>query len=262
MSLGLQTVHLADANPSVSLTQGSTPDLTLIPPTISVSTPRNNTFYNVSSLVLAFNVNVTYPSLTLNITKWWTYYTADWIRVTGKEDTVLIDLQSSVTFMEYSVPLPGIPEGNHSLTVYATSFAQYGHNANSATSQALIDFSIDCTPPRISGLSVENKTYNSSELPLSFVVDEKTSQISYSMDNQAKVIVDGNTTLRGLTYGNHNLTIYAVDSAGNTGESETISFSVETPFPLLLTAALVSVAVAVTVVAVVVAVVYWKKRKQ
>ena len=134
-----------------------------------------------------------------------------------------------------------------------------GHYSNSETSHTLINFGIDLAPPRISSLSIENKTYDSAELPLSFVVDEKVSQASYSLDNQAKVMIDGNTTLTGLTPGNHNLTVYVVDFAGNTEASRTISFSVDAPLPTLLIAAAF---VAVTAVVAMAAVVYLKKGRR
>jgi hypothetical protein len=197
-SLSLQTVHLGDANPSISLDSGPTPDLSLIPPIISVYSPTNGTFYNTSSLVLAFNASVTYPSPSTDIVEgWWTYYAADWMHGTGDKDTILIDQQSSVTSKEYSINLTDIPEGNHTLAVYVTSYAESGHYANSATSQSMIDFSIDYTPPRITRLSVENKTYETSNLALDFAVDEATSKLTYSLDGKDAVTVEGNTILQG-----------------------------------------------------------------
>lgn len=112
---------------------------------------------------------------------------------------------------------------------------------------------LDTTPPRISGVSIENKTYISNEIPLEFNIDENISKITYSLDGQANVTIAGNTTITGLSSGAHNLTIYATDYAGNVGASETIPFSVaqETesqpepqPFPTVsVAAALVSVIV-------------------
>ena len=39
--------------------------------------------------------------------------------------------------------------------------------------------------------------------------------------------------LTGLSYGAHNLTVYATDASGNKGTSETITFTIveHTPFP-------------------------------
>jgi hypothetical protein len=94
-------------------------------------------------------------------------------------------------------------------------------------------FTVDATPPAISFLSLEDKTYDTSDVPLSFTVSEATFIITYSLDGQENVTVVGNTTLSGLSIGKHNLTVYATDMYGNTA-AETITFSVADPFPITL----------------------------
>jgi len=100
----------------------------------------------------------------------------------------------------------------------------------------------DTTPPTISIISPENKAYAVTNVSLTFTVNEQTFWISCSLDGQANVAIAGNTTLTGLPDGTHNLTVYAKDTAGNTGTSETIYFSIE-PFPILIVAAIVIIAV-------------------
>jgi hypothetical protein len=92
---------------------------------------------------------------------------------------------------------------------------------------------------------------------LSFSVSEPVSQITYSLDGQENVTVAGNSTLVGLSVGVHNVTVYAWDTAGNVGASETITFTV-TPFPAVPVAA-ASVASVAVVIAGLLA--YFKKRK-
>ena len=87
----------------------------------------------------------------------------------------------------------------------------------------------DTTPPTITFLSPENRTYTSTSLPLAFTVDETTSWIGYSLDNQANVTITGNTTLAGIPEGIHSITVYANDTAGNIGASETVYFAVALP---------------------------------
>ena len=53
------------------------------------------------------------------------------------------------------------------------------------------------------------------------------------MDGQDNVTVTGNVTLAGLSDGWHNVTVYAEDSLGNMGASETIIFNVASPFPAM-----------------------------
>ena len=102
----------------------------------------------------------------------------------------------------------------------------------------------DTTPPTLSILSPENKTYAASDVPLNFTLSEPTSWIGYSLDGQANVTVGGNTTLSGLSDGSHTLTVYAKDMAGNAGTSERVCFSIDTqeaePFPAWIVVAIVA----------------------
>ncbi len=108
----------------------------------------------------------------------------------------------------------------------------------------------DVAPPRISISSPENKTYNDSNVTLAFSTSEPTSKISYSLDGQDNVTITGNTTLTKLSDGNHNVTVYATDEAGNTGASETMYFSVDAPEPFPTTPVAAASAATVAVAAV------------
>lgn len=87
----------------------------------------------------------------------------------------------------------------------------------------------DTIPPRVLILSPENKTYTVNNVSLTFVLSEPVLWIGYSLDGQANVTIAGNTTLIGLPYGTHTITLYAMDAAANTGASETIHFTIEVP---------------------------------
>jgi N-acetylneuraminic acid mutarotase len=128
------------------------------------------------------------------------------------------------------------------------------------------DPSFDTTAPEIAVSSPENKTYYNVNVTLSFSVNESTSRTSYSLDGLDNVTVVGNTTVVGLSVGLHNVTVYAWDTAGNVGSSETITFSISepepkpspiTPFPTTLVIASV---ITIAVVGIVL-LFYFKKRK-
>jgi hypothetical protein len=91
-------------------------------------------------------------------------------------------------------------------------------------------------------------------------VKEPTSQIAHSLDGKENRVILGNTTLTGLADGDHNLTIFAKDDAGNIGVSETIFFSVEVPEPfpttLLITTTVVVIFICTGLL------VYFKKRNR
>ncbi len=97
------------------------------------------------------------------------------------------------------------------------------------------------SPPAIYVVSPVSRTYTENQIPLTIVLSEQAKRIGYSLDGKAEVTITGNTTLTGLSYGTHTLTVYATDNDGMTGTSETIHFTVEQPqssesIPILLIA--------------------------
>jgi len=109
------------------------------------------------------------------------------------------------------------------------------------------------TIPTVSVVSPENKMYDVNNVSLTFTVSKPTSWIGYSLDGQQNVTIKGNTTIAELSNGLHNVTVYANDTLGNTGMSETIYFTIaferdprqpSEPFPTtLVIASIASVAV-------------------
>jgi YD repeat-containing protein len=106
---------------------------------------------------------------------------------------------------------------------------------------------------------VKKGTYNVSSVLLNFTVDEAASHITYRFDGEENFTTAGNTTLTGVANGDHNLTAYAWDEAGNVGASETITFSVNAPFPITLVA-VASVSGISAVVVTTSLIVYFNKR--
>ena len=107
-------------------------------------------------------------------------------------------------------------------------------------------------PPAVNVVSPEqNMTYAAGDVSLTFTVDRSVAELSYSLNGGANVTVTGNTTLTGLTNGVHNVTVYAADSAGNVGASQTIHFTIAPaqsdtePFSPALVAAASGTAIAV-----------------
>jgi hypothetical protein len=89
----------------------------------------------------------------------------------------------------------------------------------------------DTTPPDITIISPENKTYGVTNVWLNFTVDEPTSWVGYSLDGADNATVTGNKLLINLTDGSHHVTVYANDTLGNMGASDTVYFSVDTTAP-------------------------------
>jgi parallel beta-helix repeat protein len=134
-------------------------------------------------------------------------------------------------------------------------FLSYDHSADEIVIQGHVP--PDTDPPVISILSPQNATYNTSSLPLEFVVDEELSWAGYSLDTHQNVTVSGNTTLTTLSNGAHVLVLYAKDVAGNTGRSE-VAFFIEVPEERSVTW-IIAVAVGVAAICVVL-LLYLRKR--
>jgi N-acetylneuraminic acid mutarotase len=92
-------------------------------------------------------------------------------------------------------------------------------------------FGYGTVAPKVQITSPENKTY--SNVTLSYKTNRGTQWRGYSLDNNQNVTIKKETNLLGLSEGNHNITIYANDSLGNMGSSNTVFFSIDTLPPIL-----------------------------
>ena len=293
-----QSVYSGERSPSVEVKS----------PEVSVLSPQNARVYNTGDVLLTLNVstkesqtiNVGEYHYISGIEIQEVYYAADWLknetmiyRAPRIEDWVdntpeyffeetgrwyecyffmgdwyaYYDLPK-IDFEKLSLNLTNIPDGNHTMRVYAVGsgsehemFHWYDFYV---TGFSKVNFVVDATSPKVSVLSLENKTYDTSDLPFSFSVNESVSQMAYSLDGQENVTITGNTTLSGLSFGAHNVMVYATDNAGNTGASETIHFNIAKPpepQPKPFPATIVIAPMASATVVGVGLVVYFKKRK-
>jgi hypothetical protein len=158
------------------------------------------------------------------------------------------DWWNIVTYGTGALNLPELSEGKHRLTIsteadeelYSVTepFGVFKPKMTAADGGSIfyvsyvdtVYFTIDSAPPNISILSPQNNTYTAADIPLNFTLDEQASNISYSLDGNNAIGIEGNTTLNGLSIGEHNLTVYASDAARNIG-SQTIQFTIANPTP-------------------------------
>jgi hypothetical protein len=263
---------LGKANPYREL-EPVPPDAYTKPPALTIFSPQNNTAYAMNTILFSINVSLPESSTASSTLIYYVIYEADWqqgqIFLYNSSQVNYNDrIESSFTlpknlYFQYSQDLTGIPDGNHRIAVTVVAGGIYrtivwGFNRFMINSSSLVFFSVGVTP-RISVLSVENRTYTTTDIPLNFTVNTIDSQITYSLDGQENVSLAGNTTLTGLANGDHNLTIYAKDETGNSGVSETIHFNVKVPFPTAIVATALGAPVAVIGISLAV---YFKKRKR
>ncbi len=170
------------------------------PPLVSVVSPENMT-YSTGDVVLTFTVDESIS---------WSGYS--------------LDSGANVTITG-NTTLTGLSDGSHNVVVYSNDTV-----GNMAVSNNVF-FSVDTAPPLVTVLSPENKTYATRDVVLTFAVNESTSWTGYSVDGWTNVTVAGNTTITALSEGVHSLVVYANDTVGNSGSSETAIFLVDVTPP-------------------------------
>ncbi len=258
------------ANPYIGLGRVP-PDPNTIPSKVSIFSPANNSVYSENTIPLYVNVTLPYaPRATLGVMLVEVVYETDWEQ---NEGTLYYNMgfnnsiQSGISLPGHqyflgSINLTDIPEGNHSIKVTSVAEGHYpaenlGYYDFRINGSSSVFFVVDAITPSVSVLSIENKTYTANEVALYFAVNEQDVQMAYSLDGQGNVTVNGNSTLTGLPEGTHTITLYVTDFASN-GVSETITFTIAEPFPIMPVAA--SIAAAVIVCAG--SLVYFKKYKE
>jgi len=115
-----------------------------------------------------------------------------------------------------------LSDGKHNMTVYA---ADSNYNNGASNTVYFSNFAVDTVPINLIVTSIQNTTYTSNSIPLSFTVGKAVSWTGYSLDGQANQTAQPNTTLTGLSYGPHVLTVYAQDSIG-LEEASTVNFAI------------------------------------
>jgi hypothetical protein len=119
------------------------------------------------------------------------------------------------------VTLPKLSEGSHKLTVHL----QIVYPAEAFVDEVTVYFSVANNSPNITLHSIDGTVFNQSNIPLNFTVNKPASWMAYCLDNGTQTTIVGNTTLT-VAPGNHTITVYANDTAGNLGQS-TACFTVQ-----------------------------------
>ena len=230
-------INWAKANPWMG-TDWVEPKSATKPPILTVKAPEENSVHHSSNVTLSFNARLgeSYSASYMRLMK--VYYKTDWEQnetYVYKNEAVSIPYEpNAITYFAYTINLTGVPEGKRYITIHAVEWGAYIDDSFvhmfSINGSSSVSFTIDASPS-VSALSLVNTTYDSSDVPLIFTVNEPVSQMSYSLDGKENVTVSGNTTVTGLANGDHNITVYAKDETGNTGISETVYFTVKAPFP-------------------------------
>jgi hypothetical protein len=100
-------------------------------------------------------------------------------------------------------------------------------DSNGDGSTTITNWNLEITPPFLEILSPWNLTYFNSSVPLTFTVYDysRISWTGYSLDNQLNTTITGNTII-SVEDGAHEIVVYANDTFGNMGSSQTVCFAV------------------------------------
>jgi hypothetical protein len=223
---------------------------------VSISYPENLSSFTSNNITLFFNATApkpdSFPNLESNsegsFYNWvWSYYNASWL--SANDNYKDCNISGPFDALKGNVTIQNIPVGNHYLEIgvgglYLTERTLLTATGYRLFSSVAINFTI---LPSVTILSPENKTYTTSTINLNYVVNESATKIAYSLDGKSNVAVKGNTTLTGLSNGEHHLTVYTNDTLGNRYASQTIDFSVKAT-NLFLTIAVIVIPIAAVLI--------------
>ncbi len=262
---GMQVVEVAKANPVALSWLPTSPDTSQ--PGLIIQSPLQNQTFTSDEVILNFTVAkpetwfgsqfFANPGFGSDLSMYYcngkifaVKYSVDGIEsqnISVTDANVLAPYYSPLNrTLDFSINLT-LPEGKHVLTVSAMAESYYmpaenwdafshGGVVKSETCTIIANstettFYVIGTTPTITTTTPQNTTYNNTNLSLNFTVSKLPFWTAYSLDNQANTTIIGNTTLTGLTEGPHSIVVYANDTAGNMGKSDTVFFTINMPTP-------------------------------
>ncbi|MFX1283890.1 MAG: hypothetical protein ACFFB5_09545 [Promethearchaeota archaeon] len=160
-----------------------------------------------------------------------------WVPILVPSSLSLIPGQSYFIYVWSDSPSPNV-DNRYFWRGYSGSNYYRG-----VSSSPLLDFDFefrtwgqffDPISPEIVIISPTNSSYAESNIWLNFSINEPTSWIGYSLDGSANGTIIENTLLGSLSEGSHRVVLYATDLVGNTGESSTVWFTVDTLAPSII----------------------------
>jgi hypothetical protein len=147
--VGIQFVSVGKANPFFWMDEVP-PDAYTEPPVVSILSPKNGTTYT-GNVSLTFNVTIGESKTASEAVIFYVQYYADW-QHNNTDYFYPKDFhpEGFPTQFSYEMNLTGIPEGNHSIRVYAIERGTYSlTTAFSTNSSSTVFFSIGTPEPEI-----------------------------------------------------------------------------------------------------------------
>ncbi|NUB91114.1 hypothetical protein HT576_08780 [Haloterrigena sp. SYSU A121-1] len=137
-----------------------------------------------------------------------------WLNVTANEtvDTWTRQLDGSNTTFTPNTTMSGLVDSDHDVKVWVNT-------SDHITSESA-SFTVDTSTPLPTIHSPENTTYTTGSVDIDVTADESISTWKYNLDSGGNTTFIPNTSITGLSDGNHDIIVYAEDEAGNTNSSQ------------------------------------------
>jgi hypothetical protein len=260
LMIGIETVEVVDANPMFI----EAPAPANSNPIIRIESPKENATYTNGTINVCFTVTGSKDPgfVDMSLTGW---FKGDWMNNSERAYGEVGVYYRIPIFLQYNFNVTDIPFGEHSIWITASGSANFIKNNQIIpeyvcflTSTLCVNFSVR-NSPIITFPSAQNLTVTNSSFPLNFTVDHPVQEITYSLDGQKSLPINGNTTLTGLANGPHNVTVSATDASAYKGISDILYFYVDTPESPFVPLA-VALAIALITIASI-SLVYFKRRK-
>ena len=168
----------------------------------------------------------------------------------------------------YSRNLTNLADEIHNLTIhtYCEGWDLEAHRfweryVPYETSSEMINFAVDALSLELTLAAPENKVYNVTDIPLTVITTKPVSWMSYSLDDGEQISFNRNMTLANMTFGSHELTIFANDTLGKLVSSETINFTIAKPPEPFSTALTIAASLATVILVSAGLLLYFTKRK-
>ncbi|PSP68475.1 hypothetical protein BRC85_01065 [Halobacteriales archaeon QS_1_69_70] len=149
------------------------------------------------------------------------------VDLAGPEDATLTEADFVESGGTYSATYDGNSDGDYIATLETAEDAAGNDGAAGQSDNT----TVDTTAPAVTVAEpTDGESYDASEVPLDVTADESVANWTYSLDGGANESFTPNATLSGLADGDHNVTVYAEDAAGNV-RPEAVDFTVDTVAP-------------------------------
>ena len=235
---------LYNINGTTNITFTSNTTLSSLPDrNYNVTVFANDSAGNIGSAIVNFTIDTTPPSVpTIDVpANGETLTTATtWVNGTISADSANVTVYVNGSITNDSVAVFGttynisnVPlgaDGSYEINVSAKD--AFGNvNTTNATVTVTVAGIVDNTAPTITiDLPQEGYNYTTSTVALNVSADESIDTWQYSINGTTNVTFTSNTTLSSLPDGDHNVTVFANDSAGNIG-SAIVNFTIDTTPP-------------------------------